>query len=82
MKKEPKQNLGLVFDTTVYALQQKYNEYKEAINAFYRYTFYNDNGEFSILAGHEDRSKKVEELEKEVIRLKQAVDALKGEDAE
>lgn len=51
------------------ALQSTYAEYKKAIAKSIQYTGYDDNGEFYVIAGQEERNARVKQLEEDLIRL-------------
>ena len=80
-KKNPTPNYKLMFESAVYSLQVAYTEYKKAKQEELRWTFFDNKGQFSILAGYEERRKRVEKAEVEVARLMQLVkeyDVMKG----
>lgn len=79
MKKQLKPNLQLILKSTISALQAAYEVYKTAIIKDLEYSWYSDNGEFTILAGAEERKKKIAELGEEVVRLQVEVDEIKNE---
>ena len=79
MKKQPEPNLQLILESAISALQVTYRDYKAAIIKDLQCSWYSDNGEFSILAGAEERKKKIVELGKEVERLQVKVDEIKNE---
>ena len=80
MKKQPEQpNLELILKSTISALQVTYKDYKAAIIKDLQRSWYSDNGEFTFLAGAEERNQKIIDLGKEVVRLKIKVDEIKNE---
>ena len=79
MKKQPEPNLQLILKSTISELQATYTNYKNAIIKDLQYSWYSDNGEFTFLAGAEERKKKIADLGKEVVRLKVMVGEIKNE---
>ena len=79
MKKQPEPNLQLILESAISALQVTYRDYKAAIIKDLQCSWYSDNGEFSLLAGAEERKKKIVDLGKEVERLQVKVDEIKNE---
>ena len=79
MMKQTEPNLQLILQSTISALQVAYNNYKTAIIKDLQYSWYSDNGEFTFLAGAEERKKKIADLGKEVVRLQVEVDEIKKE---
>ena len=79
MKKQPKPNLQIILKSAIAALQVTYNNYKTAVIKDLEYTWYSDNGEFTFLAGVEERRKKIADLGEEVVRLHAKVDEIKNE---
>ena len=79
MKKQPEPNLQLILKSAISALQVTYRDYKAAIIKDLQCSWYSDNGEFSLLAGAEERKKKIVDLGKEVERLQVKVDEIKNE---
>lgn len=79
MKKQPEPNLQLILKSTISALQVAYKNYKTAIIKDLQCSWYSDNGEFTFLAGVEERKKKIADLGKEVVRLQVKVDEIKNE---
>jgi len=75
IQQEP--NYQLLFNSAICALQQKYNEYKKAIIKNIEFTWIGNDGEYCFLEGVEERNKKIDELKKEIIRLRFKVDELK-----
>lgn len=76
IQQEP--NYQLILDSVICALQQKYNEYKKAIIKNIEFTWIGNDGEYCFLEGVEERNKKIDELKKEIIRLRFKVNELKG----
>ena len=79
MKKQPEPNLQLILKSTISALQVTYKDYKTTIIKDLQCSWYSDNGEFTCLAGVEERKKKIADLGKEVVRLQVKVDEIKNE---
>ena len=79
MKKQPEPNLQLILKSAISALQVTYKDYKAAIIKDLQYSWYSDDGEFSVLAGAEERKKEIADLGKEVVRLQAKVDEIKNE---
>lgn len=76
-RKEPTPNYDLMFKSAVYALQIAYAEYKKAVIEELRWTFFDNEGHFSVLSEYEKRAKKTNDAEKEVVRLREEVDKLR-----
>lgn len=79
MKKQLEPNLQVILKSAISALQVTYKDYKAAIIKDLQYSWYSDDGEFSVLAGAEERKKEIADLEKEVVRLQARVDEIKDE---
>lgn len=79
MRRQNKPNLQLLLRSTVSALQDTYSSYKKAVVEDLRCTWYSDDGEFTFLAGAEERKKKITDLAWEVIRLQTEVARIKEE---
>lgn len=79
MKKQPEPNLHLILKSAISALQVAYKDYKTAIIKDLWLSWYSDNGEFTFLAGAEERHKKIADLGKEVTRLHFKVEEIKNE---
>lgn len=79
MKKQLEPNLQLILKSAISELQVTYTNYKTAIIKDLQYSWYSDNGEFTFLAGAEERKKKIADLGKEVVRLQLKVDEIKNE---
>ncbi|MBQ9589279.1 MAG: hypothetical protein IJR29_03740 [Butyrivibrio sp.] len=79
MKKQPEPNLQLILKSAIWALQVTYKDYKTAIIKDLQFSWYSDNGDFTFLAGAEERKKKIADLGKEVVRLKVKVEEIKNE---
>ena len=79
MKKQPEPNLQLILKSTISELQATYTNYKNAIIKDLQYSWYSDNGEFTFLAGAEERKKKIADLGKEVVRLQVIIGKIKNE---
>lgn len=76
-RRKPTPNYRLMFESAVRALQLAYSEYKEAQHEQLRWTFFDNDGNFCVLDGFEERQKRAHEAEKEVARLKKKVEELK-----
>ena len=59
MSKILEPNYQMLLDSAIYALKDTYTQYKKAINNCYKWTWIDDNGDFVILAGYEERNAKV-----------------------
>ena len=70
-KQEP--NYQMILNSAICGLQQAYKDYKKAIIKNLDFTWINNDGDFSTLAGIEERNKEIAELNKEVIRLQAQV---------
>ena len=79
MKKQPEPDLQLILKSTISELQVTYTNYKNAIIKDLQYSWYSDNGEYTFLAGAEERKKKIADLEKKVVRLQVIVGEIKNE---
>lgn len=76
-RRKPTPNYQLMFESAVGALQNAYAEYKKATAEKLRWTFFDNDGNFCILDGFEERQKRVHEAEKEVARLMKEVEELR-----
>ena len=76
-RRKPTPNYQLMFEGAVTALQIAYSEYKKATTENLRWTFFDNDGNFCILDGFEERQKRVREAEKEVERLMEEVSRLR-----
>lgn len=74
-----KQNLEMQKYSIICALQSTYAEYKKAISKSIQYTGYDDNGEFYVIAGQEERNARVKQLEEDLIRLLHRLAVIKDE---
>lgn len=72
-------NYKIMFDSAVCALQQAYKEYRKSVMDNLKWTWIDNNGEFVILDGAEERNRKIKELEYEVVRLMFRVREIKAE---
>ena len=79
MKKQPKPNLHLILKSAISALQVAYTNYKTAIIKDLQFSWYSDEGEYTVLSGVEERKKKIADLGKEVVRLQFKVEEIKNE---
>ncbi len=79
MKKQPEPNLQLILKSAISALQFTYTNYKAAIIKDLQCSWYSDDGNFTFLAGAEERKKKIEDLGKEVACLSIKVNEIKNE---
>ena len=76
---ELKSNYELMLNSAVCALQQAYEDYKKAVIDNLKYTWFDKNGVLTILDGGEERNRKIEELNKEVMRLMLKVEEIKAD---
>ena len=74
-----KQNFEMQKYSIICALQSTYAEYKKAISKSIQYTGYDDNGEFYVLAGQDERNARVKQLEEDLIRLLHRLAVIKDE---
>ena len=72
-----KPNYDMLIDSIICGLRTTYNEYKKACTDWYKFTWINDEGDFTILAGWEERAAKIEELSDEMNRLQDRLDEVK-----
>ena len=79
MKKQPEPDLQLLLKSAISELQVTYTNYKNAIIKDLQYSWYSDNGEFTFLAGAEERKKKIADLRKEVVLLQVLIGGIKNE---
>ena len=79
---ELKPNYEMILDSAVYSLQQTYEDYKRAVVDSLKWTWFDKNGVFTTLDGAEERSKKIENLNREVMRLMLKVEEIKAESEE
>ena len=79
MKKLDKPNSQCILKSYISALQTTYKDYKDAIIDDLRCSWYSNDGEFTSLAGGEERMKKITYLGKEVIRLQAEVYKIKNQ---
>lgn len=77
-RKEPTPNYDIMFQSAVYGLQQAYTEYKKAVSEEWEWTFFNSDGQFSILAGYEERHQKTKKASAEVTRMMVIVEELRA----
>lgn len=70
-------NYDIMLKSSISALKILYGEYKKAVNESIRWTGYDDNGDFFVLSGQEERARKVTELEAQIIELKKHIDGMK-----
>lgn len=72
-------NCEIHFKSAVLGLQIAYNEYRQAINDYLKWTGYNDSGIFYTYSGHANRANAVKKWGDEVSRQKVIVEGmLKG----
>lgn len=76
-RRKPTPNYQLMFESAVGALQNAYAEYKKARTEQYRWTFFDNNGNFCFLEGYKKRKERVDTAEKEVARLMKEVEELR-----
>ena len=72
--KHTEPNYNMLFRSAVLCLQQTHNELKKAVMEEVKWQFIDDNGKPCILAGYEERARRVSELMKEVDRLRHDVE--------
>ena len=77
MSKILEPNYQILYKSTIYALRDTFNRYRDAINESLKWTFIDSDGEFCVLAGYEDRQAEIEELKKEMLRLQFKIKELK-----
>ncbi len=71
-------NYSLILKSAIASLQDTYAAYKKAITKNLSLTWYSDDGTFTYLAGIEERTEHIKELEKEIIRLQFKIEEIKG----
>lgn len=76
-RKKPTPNYPLMFQSAVTGLQIAYSEYKKARTEAIRWTFIDADGRMAILSGYEDRQKRIDNAEAEVVRLMELVNELR-----
>ena len=74
-----KQNFEMQKYPIICALQSTYAEYKKAISKSIQYTGFDDNGEFYVMEGQEERNAKVKQIEEDLIRLQHQLAVIKNE---
>lgn len=83
-RRKPTPNYQLIFESAVTGLQNAYSEYKEARIEAIRGAFIGADGRMTIRSGYEERQKRIESAETEVVRLADVVSELRdkigGED--
>ena len=67
----------VMLKSAIWSLQYTYDEWKKAVDREHLFNGVSYDGEFWVLAGSEDRIKHIQDLHREVIRLKFRVDELK-----
>ena len=70
-------NYQMLLNSAISALQDTYSQYKKAMNESLRWSFVNNDGEFCILGGYEERQAKIDELSREILRLQFKIKELK-----
>ena len=78
-RKGLKPNHKIMLDSAVCALQQTYEDYKRAVVDNLKWSWFDENGVFTILDGAEERNRKIEDLKCEVMRLMLKVEEIKAE---
>lgn len=74
-------NYELQKQSIITGLKNTYSQYLEAITKSLRYTGFNDNGDFFILAGQEKRNAEVKRLEEDLIRLQHQLAIIKDKES-
>lgn len=77
MSKELKPNYNILYDSALFTLRETYQRYKNAITEQLKWTFIDNEGRFSVLAGYEDRQEKINRLGQEVLRLQNELEKIK-----
>lgn len=72
-------NYEIMLSSAVTSLQQAYKAYKDAVIDNLNWTFIDDDGKLVMLEGVEERIAKINELKKEVVRLKFKVGEIRNE---
>ena len=75
---KPTPNYHLMYQSAVTGLQIAYAEYKKARTEAIRWTFIDADGRMAILNGYEERQKRIENAEAEVVRLMELVNNLRN----
>lgn len=76
-RRKPQPNYDLMLQSAITGLQIAYSEYKKARAEAIRWTFIDTNGSIAILDGYEERQKRIENAESEVVRLMELVNELR-----
>ena len=79
MKHIPTPNLEMKKSAIIAGLQNTYSLYKKAINRSFEFTWFDDNGNFCVLDGQEERNNKVIELKADLARLQYELEAVRNE---
>lgn len=77
--RKAKQNFEMQKYSIICALQSTYAEYKKAISESIQYTGYDDNGDFYVIAGQEERNARVKQIEEDLIRILHRLAVIKDE---
>ena len=77
-RKKPTPNYDVMFESAVTGLMIAFDKFKKAVDEEHSYMFVSSDGYICILEGYEDRSKRREDAEKEVVRLMREVRRLRN----
>ena len=77
--KQPTPNLEVMLRSAVVALQQEHEKLKNAMIQNIRCSWINNNGDFVVYDGLEERKEKIRALKSEVLRLYHKTNELKDE---
>lgn len=75
---KPTPNYHLMLRSAITGLQNAYSEYKEARIEAIRGAFIDEDGRMAILSGYEERQKRIERAEAEIVRLADVVIELRN----
>ena len=75
--KQKHPNYEMLYVSTLASLKDTYSKYKNAAVECIKWTFVNDDGEFTVLEGYDERAEKAKELHEEVLRLRFRLKELK-----
>ena len=70
-------NYDILFRSAVESLRIAHSKYKKLIQDFYRWIIVDEDGNFAILDGYEERASDISEVYQEVVRLKNLVEELR-----
>lgn len=77
--KQPTPNLEAMLRSAVFALQEEHEKLKNAMIQNIRCSWINNNGDFVVYDGLEERKEKIRALKSEVLRLYHKANELKDE---